>query len=254
MFLPGCQHMESTPSTAGIRIAASPQTAQFAEWLVAGYRQLYPEEIEEEVQILPETELWNALEQGDAQAVVYLEDSSPDAYWTASLGWTALTFAVSLTNPVQNLTRNQVRDIYQGRIEDWAALGGKRGAIARYSFPNGTDMSRLLSEYVLDGGQPVTDVFSAPETWAMQQALAEDSDSLGYMLCIDVDMQAMTPLSVDGVRPDYTHARDGSYPFGIPVLLSADNNPGDVVKRFAGWAQSESGQEIFRMKCEFGDF
>lgn len=245
----GCQPADTVSQPTGVHIAATTQAVSYAERLVGAYRQLHPFDIKEGIQILPEAQLWKALENGDVQAILYLDDSSPQDYWTASLGWTALSFVVPLVNPVKNLSTDQIQDIYQGRIDDWLDLDGKAGTIARYSYVAGSDMERIFEKFVLNGGIPAPDVFAVPGIWAMNLALEEDSSGLGYMRCIDVDPLKLVSLTINGVQPDYQHAKDGSYPYSIPLLISAAKDPGDIVKQFAGWSQSESGQANLQRKC-----
>jgi hypothetical protein len=254
LFLSGCRQAETSPSPAELHLAASsPAAAQIAGWLSAAYRQVKPRAIDETIRMLPETELWDALDKGEVQAIVHLDGPSSESGWTVSLGWTALTFAVPSSNSVRDLARNQVRDIYQGRITDWSDLGGTTAAIVRYAFADDSELGRLFSTGVLDGGQPAPDVFPTPGAWAMRQALAEDPNSMGCLLCSDIDRRTMRALTVDGVPPDYAHAGDGSYAFGIRVMLSTRADPTEAVEEFAGWAQSASGQEILRSRCDSGE-
>jgi phosphate transport system substrate-binding protein len=207
---------------------------------------------DEHLLILPEEDLWKALEDEEVQAVFLLEDDIPEGQWVAAVGWTALTFAVNPENPVRDLSREAIRDAYEGRITNWRELGGADQTVAKYAFLEGSELFRVFERIVLSGGRLAPDVFSAPGAWAMTDAANDDPAALVYMLCSD-DRMGTRDLTVDGIAPQFASVKNGSYPFRIPVLLTARQPVPEPILQLAAWAQSEMGQAVFEHVCTTGD-
>lgn len=247
-----CQGSGSALTEQSIRLASSPQAAVYAEQLLIGYQQMYPRSIQGKLITLHEADLWEALQQGDIDAIIHLGSSAPEGSWTAPLGLTALVAAVNPANPVGKLTRDELKDIYQGRMNNWRELGGADGVITHYAFVGDSEMDRLFTELALGGGHPAPDALIAPGAWAMRAAALDDPAALVCMLCSD-NAYGIKVLTIDGVNPDYQRMKDGSYPLSIPVLLTMENPVPDEVSKFAAWAQSPAGESIFQTLCMAGD-
>jgi len=249
-LLSACQGTVN-PSVPASKIGASQKSTLYAKQLLLGFQATGSKEIDERLVTLPEESLWQALEKGEVQAIVLLDDDIPAGQWTSAIGWTALTFAVNPQNPIRDVSRSAIKDIYQGRISNWMALGGADEAITRYAFINGSEIDRVFSRVVLEGGRLAPDVFAAPGAWAMSLAAEDDPSALVHMLC-PYDLAGLKGLMVDGVPSNYANARDEKYPFRIPVLMTAVEPVEDAVLHFAAWAQSADGQAVFRRECAAG--
>ena len=81
--------------------------------------------------------------------------SDPANFEFVTVAWDALVFIVNKSNPVSNITPGQVRDIYDGRIDNWKSLGGPDLGIKSYvSTPEGMGgVGEALAKYILDGRQ-----------------------------------------------------------------------------------------------------
>jgi hypothetical protein len=250
-LLAACQATQAGTANQVIKLGASPATARFAQALLTEYVQSQPGEIDEQITILPETINWDSLDSGDLQGMVLMEDAAPEKDWKAAIGWLALTFAVNPANPVRDLSREALRDIYQGRVTNWNSLGGANAPIARYAGIPGTELDRVFIGLVLDHGRMASDVLIAPGFWAMQDAALKDPYGLVQMVCTE-SLAGIQPLTVSGITADFTHAMDGRYPFGFRVLLAARSPANESILRFAAWAQSAAGEAVNATSCVAG--
>ena len=81
--------------------------------------------------------------------------SDPAEFAFVPVAWDALVFIVNKSNPVNSITPEQVRDIYDGKIDNWNTLGGRVEVIQSFvSTPEGMGgIGEALAKYILNGRQ-----------------------------------------------------------------------------------------------------
>src|SRR5439155_19041148 len=162
---------------------------------------------------------------------------------------TGTAIAVNASNPVQAATKDQIRDIFSGRITDWGSVGGLAGHPIRVIRRETTSSTRSSFEsYIFDGAAPtyterVVDVVESAE---MYQALRSLKDGIG-MVTLQVSTQddaTIRLLSLDGVAATTNNVRSGAYPIRRPVYLIVDSDPAKLkpaVQAFIEFMQSPEG-------------
>ncbi|TMD59126.1 MAG: hypothetical protein E6I87_10195 [Chloroflexi bacterium] len=165
---------------------------------------------------------------------------------------TGTAIAVNASNPVQAATKDQIRDIFSGRITDWGSVGGLAGHPIRVIRRETTSSTRSSFEsYIFDGAAPtyterVVDVVESAE---MYQALRSLKDGIG-MVTLQVSTQddaTIRLLSLDGVAATTNNVRSGAYPIRRPVYLIVDSDPAKLkpaVQAFIEFMQSPEGARI----------
>ena len=76
-----------------------------------------------------------------------------------AIGRDALVFIVNEDNPVQALTRQQLRDIYAGKITNWKQVGGDDRKIVVYSRETSSGTYEFFKESVLKNKNYMSEVF-----------------------------------------------------------------------------------------------
>lgn len=148
-----------------------------------------------------------------------------DAPESTAIGRDGLVFFVSDDNPVKKVTRQQLADIYAGKITRWKELGGDDVAITAYQCEYGcasqTLFLQLFSELVEQHtlAEPPTELFQREEQSVLDRAVAvfrATPGALGYSVhYYFAHMFAgsgLRPLVVDGIAPDDAAIRDQRYP------------------------------------------
>ena len=72
------------------------------------------------------------------------------------IGVDALVFIVNEDNPVQALSRQQLRDIYAGKITNWKDVGGKDQAIVAFQRGEDSGSQTLFKKLLIQGGELMT--------------------------------------------------------------------------------------------------
>jgi phosphate transport system substrate-binding protein len=175
------------------------------------------------------------------------EDPEDFEYILAS--WDALVFIVHKSNQVSSISPAQVRDIYEGRIDNWKRLGGPdRRLISIISTPNGMGgIGEALSKMVLNGKRPLQQKNSSLQasSAAIWEQLVEEmpegfaSTGFGSARKRNVKM-----LKVNGVLPTKDNIISGKYPFRRPLYIVIRKDAKPEVRKFAAFVTSRKGQAL----------
>ena len=118
---------------------------------------------------------------------------SPDQEYVVGLD--GLAVVVHPDNPLQALSREQLRQVFSGRVRDWSQLGGRAGAIAVVGLRADSGGHELLSALLLDGGRQAATTSVQGESRAVAAAVARDPRAIGY-LPVGLDAAGVRPVAV----------------------------------------------------------
>jgi phosphate transport system substrate-binding protein len=173
----------------------------------------------------------------------------PEDFQYVVASWDALVFIVHKDNPVSSITPQQVRDIYDGRIDNWKQLGGPDlNLISVITTPKGFGgIGEALEKYILDGRRPqqVRNSTMQASSVAIWEQLVEDmregfaSTGFGSARKRKVKM-----LKVNGVAPTKENIISGKYPYRRPLYLVTKKNAKPEVRRFIDFVLSPKGQKL----------
>ncbi|MCL1875019.1 MAG: substrate-binding domain-containing protein [Synergistaceae bacterium] len=161
----------------------------------------------------------------------------------------ALVFIVHKDNPVDNLSTEQLHDIYAGKIKNWQKLGGDNKAIRNYQRHSESYTYSIMEEMVMQGTPLVTPEQAEPISLSLSAAYQNYPESIGYCLLsfykndgFSLGSEAKM-LSINGVYPNEANIRDGSYTYNIKFYAAIrKGEEDDSGGRFLEWILSDEGQ------------
>jgi phosphate transport system substrate-binding protein len=170
-----------------------------------------------------------AVARGQADLVGSARPADPDTPIEANLqfttvAWDALAILAHPRNKVKGLTVEQLRDIYAGRVTDWAALGGAPGAINVYAVAGPLDGIEWSLRRMLfgKGSARVAAKRWYINTQKLEEAIAIDPAGIGVSLHSLVAANvAIAKLSIDGVAPSLATLEAGTYPLPTRLYVAA---------------------------------
>jgi phosphate transport system substrate-binding protein len=167
----------------------------------------------------------------------------------------ALAVIVNLANPVDQLTIDQLADIFTGRIANWQEVGGNDAAIVLVSREtnSGTHVY-FLEEVVRKGDSENTDIF-APQTLLMPSSVGITSeiqrnphaigyDGLGYLTPHEKVIAVAKDTQSPYVLPSVQTGSDGSYPIARGLYMVTAGQPSGVIADYIAWITGPAGQQI----------
>ena len=166
------------------------------------------------------------------------------------IAWDAIVFIVNKKNPLDNITLEQVRDIYNGKITNWKQLGGADQAIDLYARKSEiSGVGQTLRELIFNDpdktfykGTHIVKSSGPAEKAVVRSVTAFTATGVSSAKRRDVKM-----LKVEGREPSYDNIKTGKYILYRPLyLVTKMQEKNDLVLDFLKFAQSEKGMKIIR--------
>jgi phosphate transport system substrate-binding protein len=151
---------------------------------------------------------------------------------------------VHASNPITNLTRKQVEQIFTGEISDWSAIGGKPGKISIYTRNTSSGSYSDWKELAMKKRDYAS---SAQKMAGHEQIAAEvgkNPNGIGYVGLAYMKSAGVKVVPIDGVTPTQDAVREGKYPYARPTFYFTNGEPTGLAKEFTDFTLSPKGQEI----------
>lgn len=171
----------------------------------------------------------------------------------------ALIFVVNESNPVDNLTTEQIRGIYTGEITNWSEVGGADEEIIPFQRNEGAGSQALMLKLVM-GDTPMMEppkeylVSSMGGLMSAVKSYDNSASAIGYSVYYyanDMKMaEGLKILSVDGVMPSPETIQSGEYPYlnAYYSVISAEEAEMSPARILFNWLASEDGQRLVDME------
>ena len=145
---------------------------------------------------------------------------------------------------VSDLTVEQVRDIFSGKITNWKDLGGEDQNIIVVSREEGSGTRGAFEELVMGKDALITaSAILQPSNGSIRTTVSTTPYSIGYMSFGYLD-DTIKAISIGGIAPTEPNAADGSYPIVRPLNMLTNGEPTGAVKAFLDFILSDTGQKL----------
>jgi len=165
------------------------------------------------------------------------------------VAWDGIAIVVHKDLPVRNLTIQQIKDIYTGRITRWNQIDPNLPArdILVFSRNTASGTFEVFKEKVLGDAKMSPRVRMLESSMAELETIAKTPFSIGYFGVGYVD-QSVKVVPVNGVMPTRQNILSGRYPLARPLFIFIDITkgwPGEgPVAEFLRFVMSKKGQEL----------
>ena len=145
---------------------------------------------------------------------------------------------------VSNLTVEQVREVFSGKITNWKDLGGEDQNIIVASREEGSGTRAAFEEMVMGEDALISaTAILQPSNGSVRTTVSTTPNSIGYISFGYLD-DTVKSISIDGVAPTEPNAADGSYPIVRPLNMLTNGEPDGAVKAFLDFILSDAGQKL----------
>jgi phosphate transport system substrate-binding protein len=159
-----------------------------------------------------------------------------------------LSLYVNEMNPVTELTMEQIKGIYTGKITSWKDVGGPDQRTIVYGRENNSGTYVYFKDNVLGGEDFAATVQSMPGTAAVVNAVSKDKFGIGYggaaygkgIRELKVKADAKSPA----YAPTLENIKSGVYPVSRFLFMYVKNRPTGAMKEYIDWILGEDGQRI----------
>jgi len=163
----------------------------------------------------------------------------------------AVAVVVGVNNSFKgNLSLDQLKGIYQGKITNWSQLGGGNIPIKVINRATQSGTRDLFQNVVLQGEQFASDgvnfiTWKQDETTAILRALGNDGISYATISQVENQTGTVRIITVDNISPtDKLAVKNGTYPISRNLYLGVHKKTSPAVQQFVELALSPQGQAI----------
>ena len=178
------------------------------------------------------------------------------------IGKEAFVFLVGKENPIDNLSSQQIRNIYSGKTAMWRTLGWLQGGeMITFQRPEGsgsqTGLESVMGDLPIIAPQPLPDKSLIGTNSLMHQISVRYrgvQPALGYSfrffaLTMFPNSEAKL-LKINGIEPNTENIRSGLYPYTMNFYAITNGEPKGNTKKLIDWLLSPEGQELIE-RCGY---
>jgi phosphate transport system substrate-binding protein len=164
-----------------------------------------------------------------------------------TVAWDALVFIVNKQNPVDTVTPQQLKDIYEGRITNWKQLNGPNLDIISIISQKGMGgIGEAIAKYILKGNRPLqrqNSILAASISISEQlvEQMKEGFATSGFGSARKRDVKM---LKVNGLLPTRENIISGKYPYKRPLFIVIKKDPKPEARKFVDFVLSREGQRL----------
>lgn len=165
----------------------------------------------------------------------------------------ALVFVTNDKNPVDNLSSQQLLDIYTGEITNWQEVGGEDLPIRAFQRNLNSGSQTMFLSLLMQGVEPMEPptehIISGMGDLINVMAFDESASAIGFSVYYYASEMYAQPglkiLSVDGVTPSNESIQSGAYPFvdEISVVIREAELPDSPARQLRDWLLSDEGTD-----------
>lgn len=160
-----------------------------------------------------------------------------------------LAVVVHPSNPVENLSLEQIKAIYTGKVSNWKEVGGSDQPIVRISRDTNSGTYECFESLVLHGAEIVKETEYVGSNQAAKTRVQSTPSAIGY-ISLGHTGEGVKTLAVDGVKPSKRTVVEGVYPVARPLFFFTNGYPklGTPLHQFVTLSLTPEGQEIIESK------
>ena len=159
----------------------------------------------------------------------------------------ALAVFIHGGNPVESLTIDQIKQIYQGKITNWRDVGGSDAEIILYGRESSSGTYDYFREHVLSKEDFAPRVQTLQGTAAIINAVSKDTAGIGYGGFAYASDVKLIPIGAEGkapVAPSAETVASGEYPLARFLYYYYTENPSEALQAFVDFSLSAEGQAV----------
>lgn len=169
----------------------------------------------------------------------------------------AIAVIVNRTNPVDQLSLQQVSEIFSGKINNWSEVGGDDRPIVRLSRETNSGTHVYFLEEVLRQGDSDSEILFSPDTLLLPSSVgitietrdnpnAIGYDGLGY---ISDEVKIIAIAEHEGapyILPSIETVNDLRYPIARDLYMYTAGEPVGAIRRYLDWILTPEAQQIVK--------
>jgi phosphate transport system substrate-binding protein len=152
---------------------------------------------------------------------------------------------VNKSNNVSKLSKQQIADIFSGKITNWSQVGGKDSKIVVVSRDSASGTYEAFGELALKGQKVAQGSLMQASNRAVATVVSKTPGAIGYVGIGYADSQIKS-VSIDGIEANAKTVLSKTYPYSRPLYLFTNGDPKGDTKNFIDFILSPDGQKLVK--------
>lgn len=174
----------------------------------------------------------------------------------AGIAKEGMVIAVHESNPVANLSTEQLRDIYQGRITNWKQVGGNDAPMSVYGYIMCGNREEPARQYLvgvrdykkgvvgIDNERLAKSVIRVKPGAEVAKSVAADPNGIGFEATVYLPVSGAKVIELDGITPSPETIANGTYPATRYLYIVTKGYPSGRTKEYIDFLRSPEGQDL----------
>ena len=177
------------------------------------------------------------------------EESSHELVATV-IAHDGIAVIVNPDNPVANLTTEQLRDIYAGKITNWSEVGGEDLPIQVVNRDEASGTREAFRTLVMDGVEFDRSAAVLPGTGQVRDVVSRTPGAIGYISIGFVESDYATTsvksVAIDGVDATEDNVESGAYPISRDLYFFTNGDPQGEAYGYISYVLSDDMDQVIR--------
>ncbi|WP_434798163.1 phosphate ABC transporter substrate-binding protein [Terrisporobacter vanillatitrophus] len=174
-----------------------------------------------------------------------LKDEEAQSIEGTQIAIDGIAVVTNKNNKIQDLTVDQVKDIFTGKITNWKEVGGEDAQIVVISREEGSGTRDGFQEIVGFESEELTKDAQISDGSGNVKSTVEGNENAIAYISFGYVKDGIKSVKVDGVEANDDNVVAGKYPISRPFLVvNKKDAMSDEAKSFVDFIMSEDGQNI----------
>lgn len=175
-----------------------------------------------------------------------LKDEEKNEVKDTVIAYDGIAIITNIKNPIQNITIEQIKDIYTGKITNWKEIdGGKDAEIVVASREDGSGTRDAFQEIIGYKSEELTEnSMIANGNGGLKELVVGNENAIAFVSFEYLD-DSVNLVKVEGVEPKADLVKSGEYKISRPfILVTKDGNLTENGQKLIDFILSDEGQQI----------
>ncbi len=162
---------------------------------------------------------------------------------TYTVAYDGIAVVVHPGNSLSDLTKEQVRNIFAGKIRNFKEVGGKDLEIVVIIREEGSGTRSTFEKLVMNKLETSGNALQKPSNGAVKASVASNENAIGYVGIGYID-EKVKPVKIDSIMPSKENIKSGEYPVSRSLYMLTNGEASGYVKEFIDFVLGSEGQKI----------
>lgn len=143
---------------------------------------------------------------------------------------------------VTSLTKQQLIDIFTGKVTNWNEVGGPDESVVLVTRPTSSGTRATFQKYALDGNEEASNTsMETDDSGVLLQNVKDTKGAIGYVALSYLTGDAgVATVAIDGVEPTLENTYNGSYPVWTFEHMYTKGEPDEVNGAFIDYIMNDA--------------